>query len=36
MKEKICFILSFHDRAVQYEWIIERAIQHNLELHFIF
>lgn len=36
MKEKVCFILSFHDRAVQYEWIIERALKQNLNLHFIF
>ncbi|HMR45779.1 MAG TPA: glycosyltransferase family 4 protein [Bacteroidia bacterium] len=36
MKEKVCYILSFHDRAVQYEWIIERAIKQGLNLHFIF
>lgn len=36
MKENICLILSFHDRAVQHEWMMERAIRDKLNIHFIF
>lgn len=36
MKPSVCLILSFHDRAVQYEWFIEKALEHQMKLHFIF
>ncbi|KXK44947.1 MAG: glycosyltransferase family 4 protein [Bacteroidetes bacterium] len=36
MKPSVCLILSFHDRAVQYEWFIEKALEQQMKLHFIF
>jgi glycosyltransferase involved in cell wall biosynthesis len=36
MKKKVCLILSFHDRAVQYEWLVERTLKEQWDLHFIF
>lgn len=35
-KKKICCILSFHDKAVQYEWVAEKALADNLDLSFLF
>lgn len=35
-KKKICLVLSFHDKAVQYEWLVQSINRHKFELMFVF
>ncbi len=36
MQKKICLVLSFHEKAVQYEWLAELALRDKLPLSFLF
>lgn len=36
LKNKVCLVLSFHDKAVQYEWLIQSINPDKFELIFVF